>query len=587
MKFFSTERAGQASCALAAGIRQRLLSLLRTAVPCVLLALSLSVGGEQADPAATAVATAGDERFALEGLIDSRLEDWRGGARISLIGVSIHSAFGPGGEMTAVEIDAQSWIGPDVDPRQGDQSPALAPRTALLEKNASAHGAQAGVRQARIVLRGVIRSPDFEASVPPTPPRIALTGRIESSGVALKDVVELADLASKSLDRAATFSTERSRSRLQALSRLLRADLATFVRADAVDYTDGDREETVTASAQATLSAELQQPRWSLRGTYDLEAAEYLVGEFDPYLNHTFLGAYQYRLSRRDRIDLSASRSDMQDRRDGQFIDDFQATASGSYRQISDRLALAWQGGAPASRWRHSVALTHSASESTFTDSPGFKQEALGVTASVLYRLRRRLSLLADGAYEALDYDERSDSTQGLARLGVELNLSRRLTSRLLLGYESKRFQGEDGADGILNYEAGVNWQASRRDVLTMNASRALTEIFERAEDDVAPNAFATQTALRIAWERRIAARWRGNSTLAYQRQDPVNSSARSENWQWQTTGSFTLSDRVSLSAACAYTLTEDATRGDYDRWTVTLRADFRGRSRPSGRTAL
>ena len=569
------------------------MSPLRTWFSCVVLLGCLSAYGQPDDPPAAAVAAASVaeaarvERLALNGLIDSRLEDWCAGERISLIGVSVRSSMDSGGETIAFEIKAQSWAGPDTASRGGDDTPALATSVAPPRSGASEDRSKTAARHARIVLRGVIRSPDSGASMAAVPTRIALRGRIESSGGALEDVAELANLASASLDQASFSSGDGSRSMLQALARHLRADVATFIRGDAVNFTDGEREESVIATAQASLETELRQARWSLRGAYNVEAAEYLVGDLDPYLNHTFLAAYQYQVSRKNRIDLSASRSDVQDRRDGQVIDDFQATASGSYRQVSDRLALIWQRGAPASRLRHSLALAHSTSKSIFTDSPGFEQQTIGVTASVAYRLRRRLSLLADGAYQALEYEERSDSTQGMVRLGVELDLSRRLTGRLLIGYESKRFDGEDGADGIVNYEAGVRWQASRRDALSMNASRALAEVFERAEDDTAPNAFATQTALRLAWDRRIAARWEGSSSLAYQRQDPVNSTARSENWQWQTTGRFALSDRMSLSAACAYTLTEDATRGDYDRWTITLRADVRGRPSQSGRTAL
>jgi hypothetical protein len=365
---------------------------------------------------------------------------------------------------------------------------------------------------------------------------------------------------------------------------LTRPSLRTYLRADGAEFDDGRTESTVLASAQARFTAAYRRPLWSATLAYNLDAAEYLQGDLDRFVNHSLTTGFDFRLGRAKTLAVTYRRRSWRDHREAQAIDDFQATVSGPYTQAIENLGVRWHHKPNRGRFGHTLALSRDRTVVRFAGDDGFEQATNSASGSVLYRLNRRVTLLVDGQYQSLAYAERSDSSQLRLRGGAEMRISRRLTGGGAIGLEHKRFEDGTPRDEVLDLAADLDWQAGRRDAISLDLSRGFAEVFDRGPADLAPNAYTVRSAAIVGWEHQWTSRWSTQSSVGYRHQDPRNSNARSEDWQLQASGRYALSRDLRVSAAAAYTRSRDAVRGDFERWTVTLSLDLPGRRQARGR---
>ena len=370
---------------------------------------------------------------------------------------------------------------------------------------------------------------------------------------------------------------------------LMNPDLYTFIRSDSVDFDEGRSEHTVQAVAGVGITADIPLAAMDLLVNYDVNAAEYPAGDFEGFVNHRLGLEAGVDLRGRGEAYVQLDGRRWRDQRDTNGVDDFQATASGSYEQETTNVALGWRRSSAEKRLRGDVRVARQTSQVDFAAGDDFEQETRSVSSTVAYRLRRRVSLLLDGRYETHEFDARSDSTQYRLRGGVEANLSRRLSGRGVVGYGRRDFDNGSDGDGALSFDGTLRWRPGRRNTITIAAARDIVDIFERSDRGQEPNAFGIQDSARVDWTHDWTSAWSTRSSLGYRTLDPRNSDARVADWQVQTGGSYALTKRTSLSASGAYTLSDDETRGDYDRWTFTLRLDRRARpfGRGRGRRAL
>ncbi len=149
----------------------------------------------------------------------------------------------------------------------------------------------------------------------------------------------------------------------------------------------------------------------------------------------------------------------------------------------------------------------------------------------------------------------------------------------MLAGYENKRHADLGLDSGALVWNAGLSWRPWRKTMLEFRAAGELLEVFARAGTILAGE-FAIQQSGRLSWSQQWNSAWDTKLSRSYQERDFEGIRREEEAMQLIFGTSYRATPRLTLRGDGVYTNQRAFDAPDFDRWTVTLRADM-GLSRP------
>ncbi|MCZ6500901.1 MAG: outer membrane beta-barrel protein, partial [Gammaproteobacteria bacterium] len=371
-------------------------------------------------------------------------------------------------------------------------------------------------------------------------------------------------------------------SRSRDLFAIIEPTLTTFIRRDEIDRDGTAKEGSTLVVVRPYLRLALQQPRWSLTSHYELESATYLSGDDDGFINHEVAADWGFRPSRENQINVGAVYRNWHDRRTSQAIEDFNAGLLGSFDYDSLGFDFGFRHGTNQDRKHYEVSAR---TQRTRVDSEadggsGYDLIENNVKATGYWRVRRRITLLLDGGYKNFDYEDRDDSRQFRVSTGVEFLMPRRIKGSVLAGYENKRHADLGLDSGALVWNADLSWRPWRKTMLEFRAAGELLEVFARAGTILAGE-FAIQQSGRLSWSQQWNSAWDSKLSLSYLERDFEGVRREEEAMQLIFGASYRATPRLTLRGDGVYTNQRAFGAPDFDRWTVTLRADmglYRGR---------
>ena len=363
---------------------------------------------------------------------------------------------------------------------------------------------------------------------------------------------------------------------------IIEPTLTTYLRRDEIDREGTGREGSTLVVVSPYFKIALQQPRWSLIGHYDLESGKYLSGNDNGFTNHEVVADWSFRLSRENQINVGTVYRNWHDRRTRQAIEDFNAGLVSSFDYDSLGFDIGFRHGGKQDRKRYEISAhtKRTRVDSEATDLFGFDLLENRVKATGYWRVRRRVTLLLDGEYKNFDYRDRDESRQYRVSTGVEFFMPRRIKGSVQVGHANKRHTDLGLNSNNFVWNVDVSWRPWRRTTLEFRTARELLEVFSRAGTILAGE-FGIQQYGRLSWSQQWNSTWDSKVSLTYQERDFEGIRREDEATQLIFGTSYRATPRLTLRGDGVYTNRRTLGATDFDRWTLTLRADmglYRGR---------
>ena len=363
---------------------------------------------------------------------------------------------------------------------------------------------------------------------------------------------------------------------------IIEPSLTTFLRRDEIDRDGTGKEGSTLVVVRPYFRLALQQPRWSLNGHYELESGRYLSGNDNDFLNHEVIADWGFRASRANQINVGTVYRSWHDRRTRQAIRDFNAGLVDSFDYNSLGFNFRFRHGGKQDRQRYEISAQ---TERTRVDGEANDEFSYDVVenkikATGYWRVRRRVTLLLDGEYKHFDYQSRDNSRGTQISTGVEFFMPRRIKGSVQVGYADKRHEDLHLYSSNLVWNADLSWRPWRRTTLEFKTAKELLEVFARAGTILAGE-FGIQQYGRISWSQHWNSTWDSKLSLTYQERDFEGTRREDEATQLIFRTSYRATPRLTLRGDGVYTNRRTLGGADFDRWTVTLRADmglYRGR---------
>lgn len=353
------------------------------------------------------------------------------------------------------------------------------------------------------------------------------------------------------------------------------ANVSTYVRYDSLDSAVSEDVSTVVVVAQPGVSLKFDQSRWSLSADYKLVVGQYFDSRDDDFYNHSLKTNYVRKVNRANRFTLGAQYTKFEDQQSTSVVEDFNAVESGRVESENVALNTGWQysrnGDKQRYNWTASVA---DATAESAINASGFERRSYRTGLKASYRVRRRLTLLVDGSYQIFDYEGRDDSDQYQLGSGVEFWLSRRLTARLQAGYQVNEYPDVDDDTSGVVWQGDVTWRPARRTTLNFKGAREFLESFERNNEVVAGESTIQQYG-QLSWQQRWMPNWQSRVSMTFQEVDYPGNTDDEDNYQLSMGTSYRPNPRLTLGGDGVYTMQLTDGSKEFDRWTLTFRADY------------
>jgi hypothetical protein len=364
-------------------------------------------------------------------------------------------------------------------------------------------------------------------------------------------------------------------SRSKGLLGLIETSIRSYVRTDSINRSGFEQEDYSLLVVEPLFQVMLEQAKWKLDGHYKGESGEYITGDDDSYVNHELAFDFTRRVATNDQIGIGSRYRNWHDKRTRQAIEDFNSGLVGSFDNDAIGLDVTWEHGRKSDRLRFmmSVETEQESVDSEADDVFGYDLRHDTVEATAYFRVQRRSTVFLRSELQNFDYKDRDDSKQYRLSPGWEYTPNRRIALNAEAGYERKVY--ENSRFGGLIWDADISWRPRRNTTLEFRTAREFLEVFAR-NGTVRPGEFGLQEYQRFNVRQKWNPKWASDFSVTYQRRDFEGSEIEEEASQFEFSTSFKMTPRVTLNGDGAYTKQRTVGSTDYDRWTLTLRADVK-----------
>jgi hypothetical protein len=367
------------------------------------------------------------------------------------------------------------------------------------------------------------------------------------------------------------------RARARAMIQMIAPTLTTYLRYDEIDEDSEKTRDTTLIVVQPRFRLALQQSNWSLVSHYLVESGKYISGDFENFLNHELSSNWEYSSSRKNQFNIEMMYRKWQNRRVDEAITDFNSGLVDSFSHDSLGFDFSWEHGTKKDRLRSVISAntTKTLVKSDEKGEFGYDVVQNRLAGTGFWRIRRKVTLLLDGLYQHYDYKDREDSDQFRLSAGADFWMLKRVTGRLQIGYQYKRFEDTGDEDSGLVWNADVTWRPKKTTTLSFNSARQLVETYFRS-NTVQPTRFGVQQHAEVALAQRWSQAWDSNFSVTYLERDFQKSMEHEESLQLIFGTNYKITPRITLRGDGAYTTQQAKIANDYDRWTLTFYANMR-----------
>jgi len=340
------------------------------------------------------------------------------------------------------------------------------------------------------------------------------------------------------------------------------------------DYT------TVLATVNPTFIYEKEQRKWHLKAKYDYEQGKYFADSTSGINDHTVDIDWTMRLKRGQELNVATIYQNTHDRQTKDPIEDFDSTLESGQLDYNRTLVnLMYRNGTIRDRSRYDAFLFHENSSVDDQDGlfNGYDLKKTGVGGSYTWRVKRQMSLVAEGRYSQFDYDLAfRDNNHYRTLVGTDMLIGRRIRAILRVGYAQKTFDESTSGNSIGEpvWSGRLEWALRRKTSILLETGR---EVYELATINrpIDATRFNIQDWVRTAWDERWTDKFSTKTSYAYRDTSFKGRDNNEDAQQLIVTAIYQAGTHLQFSIDGAYTRKEDELGEDLSRRTITFRTDY------------
>jgi hypothetical protein len=207
----------------------------------------------------------------------------------------------------------------------------------------------------------------------------------------------------------------------------------------------------------------------------------------------------------------------------------------------------------------------------------GYDLKKTGVGGSYTWRVKRQMSLVAEGRYSQFDYDLAfRDNNYYRALVGTDMIIGRRIRAILRVGYAEKTFDKSTSGNsfGEPVWSGRLEWDLRRKTSILLETGR---EVYELATINrpIDASKFNIQDWVRTAWAERWTDRFSTRTSYNYRNTSFKGRDNNEDAQQLVVSAIYQAGSQLQFSLDGAYTRKEDDLGEDLSRRTITFRTDY------------
>ncbi len=353
------------------------------------------------------------------------------------------------------------------------------------------------------------------------------------------------------------------------------ADISTEVRFDDRSDEDGSDYTTTLATINPTFQYQVKRRKWKLEANYDYVYGHYSGDRDEPLKDHKLDAVWTYRPVRGRELTARTLIQNTSDRQTNDPVTDFDGSLDPIDSNYQRRMVdLRYKHGSLRDRGRWEV---YGLTEQTETDSSGafldYNLDRNAVGGSYSWQLRRQLAVVGEARRVDFNYEESGfDYVHNRWMIGADLVLGRRLRTNLRVGLDS--IDGENKDTDDVSWRGVTEWAIRRKSIVQLETGRELYNYGSIFGTDAASfNNTVTQDWIRTSWREKWSPRFSTETTLTYRHIDGEEQD--DDATQLQITANYQFTNRLNVALDAAYTQMDRTFEDDFDRHTITLRADY------------
>jgi len=378
---------------------------------------------------------------------------------------------------------------------------------------------------------------------------------------------------------AAATLQDRLRDATNSVSRFV-PKISTSIRQDDIDGTDG-KEHLLVAAINPTFQYTKEQSKWNLNALYNLDYKQHYGDRERSSMDHLATIDYTLNLNRESDLSVSGIIGKSEEIHSRDPIQDFDSNRETFDPEMERYLiSTTYNRGSEKDRTNYNIfyiAEQASLSGDDFQNT-GYELDRSAFGGAYSWRMRRQLSLIAEGRYQSFDYDlPYRDNRHSEALVGTDLVIGRRLRARVRLGYETKDFdEGINGTSfGEAVWRGYLEWALNRRTKVTLETGREFYE-YSYTDRPIDATQYNIRDWITAAWREDWSNQLSSQTSFTYRDADVEGLEGFGESAQQLIVSIvYRLSENIRFALDGAITRQDSQQGDDYNRRTFTFRTDY------------